>query len=262
MPNLKDALRRNELTIGSWITLGHRGIAEIMASAGFDWLAIDLEHSVIDLSETLELIAAIEAVGVTPLVRLTSQNPDLAKRVLDAGARGIIVPMVMNAGQAQAAVDSARYPPQGRRSVGLSRAQGYGAKFEHYISTIEPEIVVVAQIEHVEAIDALEGILRVPGIDATIIGPYDLSASIGKPGVFSNPALKSLLDRYERDSHAASKTMGYHVVQPDAALIAEKYARGYRFIGFSADFLFLAAACGSGLRELRESIRAAVRTKE
>ena len=149
---LKQNIRSGRLTLGSWITLGHPAIAEIMASVGFDWLAIDLEHSVISLREAQELIRAIEAAGGTPLVRLTSNHPDLAKRLLDAGARGVIVPMVSSAEQARAAVEAVHYPPRGTRGVGLARAQGYGNAFAEYLSKIEPELVIVAQIEHVDAV--------------------------------------------------------------------------------------------------------------
>ena len=129
---LKQRLGMRQLTIGSWITLAHPAIAEIMARSGFDWLTIDLEHSVITIREAEELIRVIELCGVAPLVRLSSNDPVQIKRVMDAGAHGIIVPMVNSAEEAQRAVDSVRYPPDGKRGVGLARAQGYGSSFEKY----------------------------------------------------------------------------------------------------------------------------------
>src|SRR5665647_453617 len=121
---LKQALRQGELCLGSWITLAHPAIAEIMARAGFTWLAVDLEHSVITIREAEELIRVIKLSGVVPLVRLSANDPVQIKRVMDAGAHGVIVPMVNSTTQAEQAVASVYYPPQGRRGVGLARAQG------------------------------------------------------------------------------------------------------------------------------------------
>lgn len=254
--DLKERLRRREVCLGSWITLAHPAIAEIMADAGFDWLAIDLEHSTIGIREAQELIRVIDAAGVTPLVRLTSNDPNQAKRLLDAGARGVIVPMVNSAAQAEAAVSAVRYPPVGIRGVGLSRAQGYGVRFEEYIQTIEPATVVVAQIEHAEAVGALGEILAVPGVDATIIGPYDLSGSIGKPGQFDDSGVLALLGEYERASGEAGIPMGFHVIDPDYRSVMRKAQAGYRFLGFSVDFLFLGESCRTGLRALRDGLAA------
>jgi 2-dehydro-3-deoxyglucarate aldolase len=251
---LKARLAAGEPCIGSWITLGHPAIAEIMADAGFDWLAIDLEHTTIGLRETQELIRVIESAGVAPLIRLTSNDQHQAKRLLDAGAAGVIVPMINTADQARAAVAAVRYPPLGTRGVGLNRAQGYGARFEEYIRDREPETVVVAQIEHVDAVRALPEILSVPGVDATIIGPYDLSGSAGKPGQFDDPAVLGLLRDYEDRSKAAGVPMGYHVIEPDYAGVVRKLEAGYRFVGYSVDFLFLGVTCRNGMRDLRREI--------
>ena len=129
---LKTRLAANQLTVGSWITLAHPAIAEIMARAGFDWLTVDMEHSVITIREAEELIRVVSLCNVPALVRLTSNNADLIKRVMDAGAIGIIVPMVNSRADAESAVSSVNYPPLGKRGVGLARAQGYGPNFGAY----------------------------------------------------------------------------------------------------------------------------------
>ena len=125
---------KNQLTFGSWITLNHFSIVEIMADAGFDWLCIDLEHSVIDYYAVELLIAAIESKGLFPFVRVGKNDELIIKRVLDAGAKGIIVPMVNSIDDARKAVDAIKYPPLGKRGVGLARAQGYGFNFDDYVS--------------------------------------------------------------------------------------------------------------------------------
>ena len=123
---------KKKFSIGSWITLNNSSIAEIMADAGFDWLCIDLEHTTIDYNEVQQLILAIQSKGLKAFVRVGENNPRIIKRVLDAGADGIIVPMVNSKQDALKAVDSVKYPPKGKRGVGLSRAQGYGFNFEKY----------------------------------------------------------------------------------------------------------------------------------
>src|SRR3990167_863010 len=124
----------NKISIGSWITLAHPAIAEIMAKAGFEWLVIDLEHSVITIREAEELIRVIALCGVKPYVRLTANDPNQIKRVMDAGAQGIIVPMVKSADDVKKAADAMFYPPKGTRGVGLARAQNYGAGFDKYLA--------------------------------------------------------------------------------------------------------------------------------
>src|SRR3990172_12592200 len=124
MVNLKEKLKQNKLTIGSWITIGNSSIAEIMAKAGFDWLTVDMEHSAITLHQAQQLIQIIELSGVVPLVRVGENSPNLIKRVMDAGAYGVIVPMVNSKEDAEKAVNAVKYPPVGNRGVGLARAQG------------------------------------------------------------------------------------------------------------------------------------------
>jgi 2-keto-3-deoxy-L-rhamnonate aldolase RhmA len=238
-------------TLGSWITLGHTSIAEIMADAGFDWLCIDLEHSVIDYYDSQQMIAAIQSKGIPAFVRVGNNDPLIIKRVLDAGANGVIVPMVNNRQDALRAVAATKYPPVGRRGVGLARAQGYGFGFEKYASTVNRKIKIIAQIEHIEGIEHLAEILSVDGIDGTMIGPYDLSGSLGRPGKYDHPEVKKALVRYERVGKSFAKPIGYHVVQPDSNVVLKKIRKGYGFIAFGTDAIFL----GSKARESLIAIR-------
>ncbi|MBL52218.1 MAG: 2,4-dihydroxyhept-2-ene-1,7-dioic acid aldolase [Candidatus Marinimicrobia bacterium] len=242
----------NNLSIGSWITLAHFSIAEIMAKAGFDWLCIDLEHSVIDYYEAEQLIATIESNGCLPYVRVGANDQNIIKRVLDAGAKGIIVPMINSKEDAKKAVAAAKYPPTGKRGVGLARAQGYGFGFEEYVGTINNRVKVIAQVEHHEAIENLDEILSVEGVDGTIIGPYDLSGSIGLPGQFDHPDVKKLLNRYEFICKEKSSPTGFHVVPADYKLVKEKINTGYTFIAFSLDTIFLGTQCRLEMDKLKK----------
>jgi 2-dehydro-3-deoxyglucarate aldolase len=226
-------------SIGSWITIGHPSIAEIMADAGFDWLCIDLEHTVTDYFEAQQLIMAIQGKGLKAFVRVGENNARIIKRVLDAGADGIIVPFVNSAIEAIKAVNSIKYPPVGTRGVGLSRAQSYGFDFENYRDVKSKNIKLIVQIEHIDAINALDSILQIEGVDGTFIGPYDLSGSLGKPGEWNDPKVIDALNKYEHIAKKYNKLIGYHVVQPDHDLVNLKIQNGYNFIAFGFDAYFL-----------------------
>ncbi|WEK19656.1 MAG: aldolase/citrate lyase family protein [Candidatus Pedobacter colombiensis] len=229
----------SKILLGSWITLNHPSIAEIMADTGFDWLCIDMEHSVTDYSEAQLLIMAIQSKGLKAYVRVGNNNARIIKRVLDAGADGIIVPSVNSAVEAKLAVDSVKYPPMGKRGVGLARAQGYGFDFENYRDITSKEIKLIVQIEHINAIKELDAIISTEGIDGTFIGPYDLSGSMGKPGEYNDKDVLEALASYELIAKKYNKWIGYHVVQPEFNLVEDKIAAGYNFIAFSFDAYFL-----------------------
>lgn len=252
---LKTKLKNRELTIGSWITLGNPSIAEIMAQAGFEWLTIDMEHSVITLDIVQQLIQVIEGYDTVPLVRIGENNPNIIKRVMDAGAYGVIVPMVNTKEDAEAAVNAVKYPPIGTRGVGLARAQGYGFNFEEYSAMINEESVVIAQIEHIDAVENLEAILSVEGIDGCIIGPYDLSGSLGMPGNFDHPKVEAALKTVEEICKEKKVALGMHVIQPDYRLVVEQASKGYTFLAFSLDILFLGTICREQLKAINENIK-------
>jgi 2-dehydro-3-deoxyglucarate aldolase len=251
--NLKNKLKQREITLGSWITLGNTSIAEIMAKAGFEWLVIDMEHSVITLDIAQQLIQVIEGCGAVPLVRVGENDATVIKRVMDAGAYGVIVPMVNTKKQAEAAVNAVKYPPVGTRGVGLARAQGYGSTFEEYRSWVNKESIVIVQIEHIDAVNNLESIL-IDGIDGCIIGPYDLSASLGIPGNFTHPDVLAALKKVEKTCRERKVTLGMHVIQPDYKLALESISKGYNFIAFSLDILFLGNTCREQMTKLRKSL--------
>lgn len=252
MDSLKVRLQSEELTIGSWITLGHPAIAEIMAKAGFDWLTVDMEHSSITLHQAQQLIQVIELTGCIPLVRVGDNDPNLIKRVMDAGAHGVIVPMVNTKSDAEKAVKAVKYPPIGTRGVGLARAQGYGAEFERYREWVNKESIVIAQVEHIKAVENLEDILSTEGIDGFIVGPYDLSGSLGVPGQFDHPKMLAALKRIEDVSKKIKKPSGFHIILPDPEEVKDKISQGYTFIAYSLDIMFLGESCRNGIKSIRE----------
>jgi 2-dehydro-3-deoxyglucarate aldolase len=252
---LKSRLNRSELTIGSWVTLGHPSIAEIMAAAGFDWLVLDMEHSVLELSEVQAIIQVLDGKQCPAIVRLTSNHPDQIKRVMDAGATGIMVPMIKSAADAKAAVESMYYPPRGQRGVGLARAQGYGAGFQAYRQWLEANAIIVVMIEHVDAVKAIDQILAIQGIDAYIIGPYDLSGSMGRPGDLDHPEVQAAIAEVLTAGQRAGKPGGIHVIEPDPQALQQRIQTGFNFLGYGLDIRILDAICRSHLQTIRAIVK-------
>lgn len=248
MTVLKRKLDLGELSIGSWISLGHPAIAEIFANAGFEWLVVDLEHSTITIDQAGELIRIIDLAGSTPLVRLTSNDVNQIKRVMDAGAKGIVVPMVNSVEEAKQAVAATRYAPQGTRGVGLARAQKYGVAFQEYLAWQKNEPVVIVQIEHKDAVANLADILTVEGVDGFIIGPYDLTCSMGIPGEFDHPDYLTVMATIRNTAKRLNVSGGLHIVEPDKRRLQEVIDDGYTFIAYSVDIRMLDATAREGLQ--------------
>lgn len=237
--SLKQKLKNKELTIGSWITIGHPAIVEVLATANFDWLTIDIEHNSFDPSMVQQLISIIQAYDIAALVRVNKNEEVVIKNVMDAGADGVIVPMVCSKADAEKAVAFVKYPPEGKRGVGLSRAQNYGVGFEDYKKWLKESAVVIAQIEHYQGVDNIQEIISTPGIDGVIVGPYDLSGSMGYPGEFQREEVKTRLESLKKVCLTENFPMGYHVVPVKNTLMNEAIEEGYTFIAYSTDFLFL-----------------------
>lgn len=237
--------------IGTWITIPHPSVAEILVRAGFDWLCVDLEHSAVGLESCAELVRVADLAGAMAFVRVGTHDPNLLKRVMDAGTHGVIVSTVNTPEQAEAVVSAVKYPPLGRRGVGLSRAQGYNDEFEDHYTWVNEQSIVIVQIEHIEAVRHLEGILRTPGVDGFFIGPYDLSASMGIPGDFRHPEFVTALAEIARVREAVPRVVaGCHVVETCPQEARQRLTEGWQFLAYGIDFLFLKNKAREGLAEI------------
>ncbi len=242
-------------SLGSWITIPHPSVAEILGRTGFDWLTVDLEHSPITLETAAEMIRVIDLMGLRAFVRVGSHDANAIKRIMDAGAHGIIASTVNTPQQAAAIVSAVKYPPHGVRGVGLSRAQGYATEFDAHYRWLNTESLVIVQIEHIDAVRHMEAILGVPGVDGFFVGPYDLSASLGVPGQFQHPKMLEAIAEVDRVRKQKPTLAGIHVVQTDPDEVRKRLDEGYRFIAYGLDFLFLANKAREGLQIIRESAR-------
>ncbi len=244
----RERLLAGDQLIGTMVTLGAAEVAEILALAGFDWLFLDAEHGV--LTPPL-LQALMQGAGreMPCLVRLPGDDEIAIKKALDAGAAGIIVPMVNSAEQAAAVVSRAKYAPQGRRGVGLGRAAGYGLAFQAYLDRANAETAVVVQAEHIAAVAQIEAIVAVEGVDAVLIGPYDLSASMGLMGQVDHPEVQAAIGQVTAVCRQASVPLGIFGVS--AAAVQPYIDLGYTLIVAGVDTLMLGGAGREILRQLR-----------
>ena len=237
---LKDRLAGNQVCVGGWITVPTPVVAEAMATMGFHWVAVDMEHAPISEGDIQGVFIALEKCGVSPMVRLPSADPYLARRMLDSGAAGLIVPVVEDAVEFSKFAAYCAYPPKGTRGVGLSRCNGWGESFDDYLQNFEP--VLVPQIETVAGVAAAGEIAALDEVDAVFVGPYDLSASLGDQGDFSTAEFKSAMGIVRDACDAAAKPVGVHQVDPDPDALKDQIDEGFRFVAFGTDMIAMRAA--------------------
>ena len=248
IPDFRNRLLRGDKLLGTMVTLPTPSTAEILADAGFDWLFIDGEHGPLSTSDILGIL---QAVGhrVACIVRVPICDEAEIKKALDLGAQGVIVPQVNTAEQAADVVRFARYAPAGSRGVGLARAHGYGFRFAEYVATANDDVVVIVQAEHKTAVENIESIVRVPGVDCVLLGPYDLSASYGKIGQITDPEVTAGIDAVTLACKTAGIPLGYFGVSADAV---KPYAdQGYTLLVAGVDVLFL----GGGARKMMKDLQ-------
>ena len=232
-------IKSNQLSLGTWLQINSAPVASILAQSEFDWLCLDCEHGAIDIADARSMIDAIKAKGRDAFVRLPECNSIWIKRILDAGADGLIIPMVNSVEIAQKAVEFAKYPPQGKRGFGFSHANDYGNNFHDYIKAANERISLVAQIEHIDAVNDIEAIMSISEIDACIIGPYDLSGSMGIPGQTNHPDVLKACDEVLKTCLKLQKPAGIHVVSSKPEDAQPFIDKGFKFIALGMDTLFL-----------------------
>lgn len=246
---LRKRLQQGELVLGIILSLNSPDVAEILSGIGFDWIFIDAEHSTLDPHD---LKAILQAAGdsMPCVVRIPALDEIVVKKTLDAGAAGLLVPQVHNAGQVEQLVRWGRYFPAGSRGLGFGRAQGYGLKVGEYLETANESILLSVQAESAEAVQNIESIVRVQGLDAVLVGPYDLSASMGLPGQVDHPDVKAAIQRVAEACQQVGMPTGIFGLTAEA--VKPYIERGFRFIVAGVDTVMLGKAAQSLLNQLRK----------
>ena len=211
----RKALLTRQTTIGSWIQTGSEAVAEVLANAGFDWIAADIEHTDIDISGFQSIARGMYGRGAVPMARVRENDTLAIRQVLDAGAQGVIVPLINSAEEAKKAVQAAKYPPAGVRGFAFCRANNWGVDFDSYAKTANNDVAVVVMIESKEAVENIDKILEVQGVDGVFIGPYDMSGSYGITGQTSHATIKKACEKVSKACEKHGKSAGIHIVLPE-----------------------------------------------
>lgn len=247
--DFRGRLLNGDRLIGTMLTLNSPEVAEILSSVGFDWLFIDAEHSTYQAGDIQHLLQGAGR-SMPCLVRLAASDELSIKKALDVGAAGIIAPRVNTADHAREIVRFAKYAPDGFRGVGIGRAHGYGLSFSEYIARANDAVTVVVQAEHIDAVKNIDSIVAIPGIDAVLVGPYDLSASMGFIGQVDHPEVVRAIETVTNACKGAGVRLGIFGVSE--ASVQPYVKKGYTLIVAGVDTLMLASSAGSILKNLKE----------
>lgn len=246
---LKEKLIRGEIAYGIWITMNCPDIVEALSMLDFDWILIDMEHSPLTISDVQRLLQVINEEKVTPLVRVWWNDFVQIKLVLDVGAMGVMIPWINNVKQAEEAVKAMKYPPKGIRGYGPRRAAKYGLKLKEYLDNIERDLMLIAQIETVEAIKNIDEIINVEGIDALFIGPYDLATSLGYIGNPQHPKVQEAINEILTKCLKKNKPIGIYSSLETAAKHRDM---GFKMIAIGSEISALITTFKNKLSELKD----------
>ncbi len=235
---LKKSISLKQLSIGSWMQIPSSEIAEIMSYAGYDWIAVDMEHGSISFSQLPDIFRALELGGTLPFVRVPKSDVNYCNRSLDSGAVGLLLPDIKSKKHLEDIISGILWPPAGKRGVGFSRANLYGKYFSEY-KQIATNTLIIPMIEDIKVINELEKILSLKRVDAIFIGPYDLSASMGIVGDFKNKDFINTINYIKKTCSKNNTPIGIHVVKPSKKDLIKKAKEGYGLIAYSSDSIFL-----------------------
>lgn len=252
--HLKKQLEERRKVFGAWTSFGHPSISEVFSRLGVDFVGIDLEHSTISLEQAQQIIAVCHGSGTLALPRIASHNMEMVKRVLDSGADGIIAPMVSHPSEVEKLIGWCKYPPIGQRSYGVATAQGYGFDFEDYTRSWNESSTLIIQIESIQGVENVEELLNFEEVDGAMIGPYDISGSIGVPGQLDHPDVKEACKRVILACKRTGKSCGIHLVEPSLNSVQNAFSDGYTFVVLASD-LFVLWKWGANMKDLIKKIR-------
>lgn len=245
--NVKQKLCENQVVLGTWCQSGSATVAEIMSDYGFDFIALDMEHTDLDESSFSQFARAVDGKSV-PMARVRENDVLAIRRVLDCGAQGVIVPLISTAQDAARAVAAAKYPPEGIRGFAFVQANRWGLEFDRYAKEANDQITVIAMIESKEAVENIDQILSVDGLDGILIGPYDLSGSYGVVGQTSHPLVLQAKETVLERCLLHKKAAGQHIVLPTHENVEKAICQGYTFLALGMDTVFISEGAQRAVR--------------
>ena len=239
----KAKLAAGEVAVGGWIMTADATVAELMAGEAFDWICVDMEHTAAGYAALEDICRAVKASGKEVFARLQGHDEVMAKKVLDIGCEGIIVPCVNTRAEAEHAVAMAKYPPAGIRGASLARCTDYGRDFTRYFTEHNDDVLVAVMLEHVDTVRNVDEILSVEGIDAMFIGPYDLSASMNLAGQLDHPEVRAAQEQLLAGCRRHGVAPGLHVVPTEPERVRSSVESGFRFVALGLDTRFIIDGC-------------------
>ena len=243
---VRQRMKAGKPVIGCFLGLGSPTIAEMMGLAGMDWLVIETEHNGLDSAEVQHMLTAIGGTDAVPIVRVPNRDQVYIQRALDMGAMGVLVPGVRTAEEARAIVSYTRYPPQGRRSWGPLRASAYTFDNDDYLERANDNILVALILETSDAVDGLDEICAVPGVDVLTMGPWDLSLELGlDPRKLPLPQIEQISVDALEIARRHGVEIGVSANTPDG--LRERQSQGFTFIQYGPDYGLFASALNEGL---------------
>ena len=248
---IKQKLSNCQITIGSWCQIGHPANAEILAKAGFEWMALDCEHGEAEDADIGNFCRSVSQFNCAPMVRVKENAVLPIRRALDLGAMGVIVPLVNSAGDAAKAVAAAKYPPKGIRGFAFHRGNNWGVDFTEYAKNANENIAVIVMIESKEAVDNINEILSVDGVDGVFIGPYDMSGSYNIIGETNNPIIKNACLEVAAACKRHRKAAGQHIVLPTLENVNIAIEQGFSLLALGMDTVFLANGAKQSLEMIK-----------
>jgi 2-dehydro-3-deoxyglucarate aldolase len=237
----KKSLQERKKLFGGWVSFAHPSISEIFAQAGFDFIAIDMEHSTISVEQAQRIIATCQGDGTLCLPRPVSHSNDWIKPLLDSGADGLIVQMVNTPQEVENIIQHVKFPPIGSRSYGVNRAHNYGLNFDDYIKKWNESSSVIIQVESIEAVENIEKLLEFDEVDGVMIGPYDISGSLGVPGQTSHQLVIDATRKVIEACQKFGKSCGTQIENPTDENVKANFDFGYTFVILGSDLFILSA---------------------
>ena len=234
-------LKLGKVLVGGWMQTSNSNLAEVMSDSNYNWIALDMEHGSFSIGDLPDLFRAIEVKNKLSLVRLPSKNIEVCNQALDAGCAGVIIPNINNDLELISIRNACYLPPHGTRGVGYSRANLFGKKFAGYKKE-KTTPILIAMIENISSVENLEKLLLVKGLDAILIGPYDLSASMNITGKFNHPKFKSVLNTINKLSKRYKIPCGIHIIEPKYKILKKYIKQKYQFLPYSTDAVLLNTA--------------------
>ena len=236
MPNkAKELLKEGKLSLGGWESLNNAAAGEVMAKAGFDWVACDIEHGTHSVQDYAYFATAVKSQGSVPIARVFDKSMQSIRRILDAGAQGVIVPMIRTAQDARDVVSAAKFPPMGVRGAGAGAYSCYGVAMNEAVAAANDDTLVMVMIETREAVENIEEIMATEGIDGIFLGPYDLSCSYGYNGQITHPVVSEAMVKAVSVCRKYGKAAGMHVLPNDEAILKDAIEKGFTFLALSYD---------------------------